>query len=58
MECKDNTGAALGQGPGSTAKDTYNKVFKPFIELCVLAAQSCLTLCDPIECSLPGSSPH
>ena len=22
----------------------------------VLAAQSCLTLCDPMDCSLPGSS--
>ena len=24
----------------------------------VLAAQSCLTLCDPIDCSLLGSSVH
>ena len=24
----------------------------------VLAAQSCLTLCDPTDCSLPGSSVH
>ena len=24
----------------------------------VLVTQSCLTLCDPIECSLPGSSVH
>ena len=23
-----------------------------------LAAQSCLTLCNPIDCSLPGSSVH
>ena len=23
-----------------------------------LVAQSCLTLCDPIDCSLPGSSVH
>ena len=23
-----------------------------------LAAQSCLTLCDPMDCSLPGSSVH
>ena len=56
MECKDNRGAALGQGPGSTSKDTHNKVFKPFIELCVLVAQSYLTLCDPMDCSPPGSS--
>ena len=24
----------------------------------VLAAQLCLTLCDPTDCSLPGSSVH
>ena len=24
----------------------------------VLFAQSCLTLCDPMDCSLPGSSVH
>ena len=25
---------------------------------CVLVAQSCLTLCNPVNCSLPGSSVH
>ena len=24
--------------------------------LCCLVAKSCLTLCDPMDCSLPGSS--
>ena len=24
----------------------------------VLVAQACLTLCDPMDCSLPGSSVH
>ena len=24
--------------------------------MCVLVARSCLTLCDPMDCSLPGSS--
>ena len=24
----------------------------------VVVTQSCLTLCDPIDCSLPGSSVH
>ena len=28
------------------------------INVCVLATQSCLTLCDPMDCSLPGSSVH
>ena len=26
--------------------------------VCVLFAQSCLTLCYPLDCSLPGSSVH
>ena len=26
--------------------------------LCVLSLQSCPTLCDPMDCSLPGSSVH
>ena len=26
--------------------------------VCVLVAQSCLTLCDPVDCSPPGSSVH
>ena len=29
-----------------------------FGEVWVLVAQSCLTLCDPMDCSLPGSSVH
>ena len=33
---------------------TYNRLF---IVLC-LVAQSCLTLCDPLYCRLPGSSVH
>ena len=26
--------------------------------MCVLVTQSCLTLCDPMDCSPPGSSVH
>ena len=26
--------------------------------MCVLVAQSCLTLCNPVDCSSPGSSVH
>ena len=29
-----------------------------FPRVCVVAANSCLTLCDPLNCSLPGSSFH
>ena len=31
--------------------------FQPHV-LCVLVAQLCLTLCDPMVCSPPGSSVH
>ena len=34
---------------GSTMTESEGKV---------LVAQSCLTLCDPMDCSLPGSSVH
>ena len=37
----------------------YNTVIKIFLRLCVccmLVAQSCPTLCDPMDCSPPGSS--
>ena len=30
----------------------------PGLHLCCLVAKSCLTLCDPIDCSLPGSLVH
>ena len=26
--------------------------------MCVKSLQLCLTLCDPMDCSLPGSSVH
>ena len=29
-----------------------------FRGVCVLVAQSCPTLCDPMDCNLPGSSVH
>ena len=29
-----------------------------YIHIKVKVAQSCLTLCDPMACSLPGSSVH
>ena len=29
-----------------------------FTQVKVLVSQSCLTLCDPMDCSLPGSSVH
>ena len=35
-----------------------NKHNSSFYRVCVLVAQSCLTLCNPMDCSLPGSSVH
>ena len=29
-----------------------------YVCVCVLVAQLCLTLCDPMDCSPPGSSVH
>ena len=29
-----------------------------YVHICMLGAQSCPTLCDPMDCSLPGSSVH
>ena len=33
-------------------------IIQIFLLLCCLVTKMCLTLCDPMECSLPGSSPH
>ena len=43
------------------SKQCWNiKIAGQIIECCVctLVAQACLTLCDPMDCSLPGSSVH
>ena len=36
--------------------DEYKKVCKPRVYMFVLVTQSCLTLCDPMDCSPPRSS--
>ena len=41
--------------------EIVRSLFVIFISLlrdCCLVAQSCLTLCDPMDCSSPGSSVH
>ena len=30
----------------------------PIIGVCALCVQACLTLCDSMDCSLPGPSVH
>ena len=44
----------------SWSKNGYLSVFLQFFSfvVVVLVAQSCLTLCDPMNCSPPGSSVH
>ena len=43
-------------------KHQYNKEGKikrnKYLKVKVLVVQLCLTLCDPMDCSLPGSSVH
>ena len=54
VRCKDSKEwLSLGQG-------VLHKVFKGWLGVCLLAKslQSCLTLCDPMDCSSPGSSVH
>ena len=33
-------------------------IFKAYLVLCAKLLQLCSTLCDPVDCSLPGSSVH
>ena len=39
----------------TVCSDQENKICH---SVCVLVAQLCLTICDPMDCSLPGSSVH
>ena len=53
----------LGQGPtGFSSRGSSLYVSRWYLPGCVcvsvLVIQSCLTLCDPMDCSLPGSSVH
>ena len=36
----------------------HKKMLNIIITVLCLVAQSCLSLCDPMNCSLPGSSVH
>ena len=40
-------------------QDLSHALFQTLLAVvCVDGAQSCLTLCDPMDCSPPGSSVH
>ena len=41
----------------SVSADLFTTVFGPCMHVCEVA-QSCPTLCDAMDCSLPGSSIH
>ena len=36
----------------------YGQAYTFIVAVCAKALQSCPTLCDPMDCSLPGSSVH
>ena len=37
---------------------TITYLYMLYVCLCAKSLQSCPTLCDPMDCSLPGSSVH
>ena len=42
----------------TTSYDFHNVCVRACVCVCVNSLQSYLTLCDPMHCSLPGSSAH
>ena len=44
-------------GPHQFCEESYILLLSSFLYMC-LVAESCLTLCDPMDCSPPGSSVH
>ena len=44
----------LPAGPGEALPDAKDLFFSK----CAKSLESCLTVCDPMDCSLPGSSVH
>ena len=57
---KAEKGQEGSQGPwGSSPADQFNKEHLGKLHVvCAKPLQSCLTLCDPMDCSLPGSFAH
>ena len=45
------------EGIHSAVQEKLTQQYKATMSLCSVA-QSCLTLCDPVDCSSPGSSAH
>ena len=53
-----NLGISVDSVPGSLADPCFLTQGSHFFFVCVLVAQSCPTLCDPTDCSPPGSPVH
>ena len=43
---------------GDATSFTFSIVHHPFMSMCAKSLQPCPTLCDPMDCSLPGFSVH
>ena len=59
--CNSNTAAVIWYNYLENSLAVAYNITNNMIALCVRAhsvAQSCLTLCDPMDCSSPGSSIH
>ena len=52
--CKDPLESLVGGQEKNPGEEAYPMC----VHVCVLVTQSCLTLCDSMDCSLPGSSVH
>ena len=48
----------VGYGPSSCEWGPLSPTSQDCGECSCSVAESCLTLCDPMDCSLPGSSVH
>ena len=53
--CSSGAPGSLLSRPHADGEPAWGPSPSPLVGV-VLAAQSCLTLCDPMDCSLPGSS--
>ena len=51
-----NSGNINGQDTETTEESQVNTYI--YVCMCVKLLQSCPTLCDPMDCSSPGSSVH
>ena len=55
LQKKKKTG--FGEFPGRWTRGKFGRIHSEKVWSCEVA-QSCLTLCNPMDCSLPGSSVH